>query len=607
MKDALIHTSDEEDYDNGFGVNDEDDDDDSKDEDNPVCWTEICHNILIQGDKNIEEILHPSNINEGHLVAYLHHQNRLYSQIYGSPAIDSKNINEFKALLKQAPAKTLKVLKCYLFGKSCNLSRSNGDELLKLIRFIAPENVRTNLEIPLSWKTINRTINEQTKFYNCHKVTIPFPAFWEMDKWVSNNGTRPEEVVIRVRDLLQLVSEQLVNPIIQMLWKEHVKLNVYKKNNAEGENVTCNIMTSEWAHLSQKEIIEKFNPEGLLLPVCFYLDGVSPGMNGKTSITPVMFTLGYYIGELRRQDISKNVIGFICKMAKSSDESLIKHLKEVKRFSRKKAEENIKYFKKQVYFKFWEIVLDSLKVAASKGMLVKILGHEEPKLLFPRIVFNAGDDPAQHEIASIKYGGKVKHSCIRCMFHSRDGGLYDPTVDTLRSISIKDKVNECAIIYQKQLRKEKTTIVEKALLKDLQDKGYNPINNPFFNAPFGVNNHIYNTPTDLMHLFSCGLIKSILQWTLVIIGEISHHQALDNSSPYANNKGTFDRRLQDFPDVPLVPHLNWCKFNDGLMYISSNKSVLEKSYATGSGGGFRSSEYVVALMQTYFAVSYIHI
>ena len=89
-------------------------------------------------------------------------------------------------------------------------------------------------------------------------------------------------------------------------------------------------------------------------------------------------------------------------MAKSSGESLIKHLKEVKGFSRKKAEENIKYFKKQVYFKFWEIVLDSLKVAASKGMLVKILGHEEPKLLFPRIVFNAVDDPAQHEISSIK-------------------------------------------------------------------------------------------------------------------------------------------------------------------------------------------------------------
>jgi hypothetical protein len=39
------------------------------------------------------------------------------------------------------------------------------------------------------------------------------------------------------------------------------------------------------------------------------------------------------------------------------------------------------------------------------------------------------------------------------------------------------------------------------------------------------------------------------------------------------------------------------------MYITNGKSMLEKSYATGSGGGFRSSEYVVALLQTYFAVS----
>ena len=582
-------------------------DDDSQKVDNPVCWTEICHNILIQADKSIEETLHPSHINEEHLVAYLHHQNTLYSQIYGSHTIDSKDIHEFKTLLKQIPLKFLKILKCYLFGKSCNLSRNNGDDFLKLIRFICPENLSTNLGIPRSWKSVTRAINEQTRFYKCHKVTIPFPTHWEMDKWSSKNTPRPEEVVIRVRDLLELVAEQCVNPNIHLLWKENVKLHVYKKYNSKGENVNCNIMTSEWAHLSQREIIETLDANGLLLPLCFYLDGVSPGMNGKTSITPVMFTLGYYIDELRKQDFSKNVIGFISKLSNISEESLIKHLMEIVGFGRKRAEDNIKYFKKQVYFKFWETVLDPIKVAAKKGMLVKILGHEEPKLLFPRIVFNAGDDPAQHEIASIKCGSNVKHSCIRCMYHSRDGGLYNPEVDTLRDISVKEQVKVCAKIYHKQLTNNHITSVERNLLKDLQDRGYHPINNPFFEAPFGVNNHIYNSPTDIMHLFSCGLIKSILQWTLVIIGEIHHHESVHKASPYANNMGTFDQRLQEFPDVPLVPHLHWCKFTNGLMYISNGKSALDKSYATGSGGGFRSSEYVVALMQTYFAVSYIHI
>ena len=107
-----------------------------------------------------------------------------------------------------------------------------------------------------------------------------------------------------------------------------------------------------------------------------------------------------------------------------------------------------------------------------------------------------------------------------------------------------------------------------------------------------------------MHLFSCGLIKSVLLWTLTIIGEIQCHVAeINKTTPYMNSKGLFDSRLRAFPNVPLVPHLFWTKFNNGLMYITNGKSMLEKSYATGSGGGFRSSEYVVALLQTYFAVS----
>jgi len=30
----------------------------------------------------------------------------------------------------------------------------------------------------------------------------------------------------------------------------------------------------------------------------------------------------------------------------------------------------------------------------------------------------------------------------------------------------------------------------------MEEKGYHPINNPFYNASFGVENGIYNTSTD---------------------------------------------------------------------------------------------------------------
>jgi hypothetical protein len=59
----------------------------------------------------------------------------------------------------------------------------------------------------------------------------------------------------------------------------------------------------------------------------------------------------------------------------------------------------------------------------------------------------------------------------------------------------------------------------------------------------------------------------------------------------------------EFIYVPNFPHIKWCKFKDGLIYIAQSKSILEKSYATGSGGGFRSSEYIPALIQTFFVVS----
>jgi len=111
------------------------------------------------------------------------------------------------------------------------------------------------------------------------------------------------------------------------------------------------------------------------LSFLFYADGVSIGMNGKANVTPVMMTLEWYSKELFKQDISTMVIGYIDKFSDISDQVLIKHLQETKGFSKTKCEENIKYFKKQIFFKFWEVVLDSINAAASRGVLIKILGY----------------------------------------------------------------------------------------------------------------------------------------------------------------------------------------------------------------------------------------
>jgi hypothetical protein len=191
------------------------------------------------------------------------------------------------------------------------------------------------------------------------------------------------------------------------------------------------------------------------------------------------------------------------------------------------------------------------------------------------------------------------------MYNSIEGGQYKRNIHNLRDLAEVQNIVECEEIFLKSLKGGKYSKAESKKLKALEQKGYHPMNNPFFNAPFGVENHIYNTPTDLMHLFLCGLIKSVLLWTLIIIGEISHHID-DNQSTYTNNKGLFDQRLREFPHVPAVPHLYWNTFKGGLMYISQKKSTKDKSNATGSGGGFRSSDYLPALIQTLFAVSILY-
>jgi hypothetical protein len=551
----------------------------------------------------LEDIQHPCHpdVIQKYILVYRHFQTKLYNQIYGINALESLNVEQFKESLTDFEPKRLNILTCYLFAKECNMSRANGDKFLQLIRSFSPSS--HELFLPTSWKSVTRAIGEQTKYYNCHMETIPFPSHWEMDKWDSKNGPCPENVVIRVRDPLELVADQCVNPIIHFLWKEYVHINCYSKTNNNNEKVFCDIMSSEWAHKTLEEI-HKIDPKGLLLPILFYADGVSIGMNGKANVTPVMMTLGWYSEELFKQDISKMVIGFIDKLSDISDQVLIKHLQEVnKGLSRTRCEDNIKFFKRQIFFKFWEVTLNSINAAANRGIFVKILGHEEPQILFPRIVFHAGDDPAQHEVAAIKCGSNVKHNCIQCMYNSKECGPYNPKVDKLRDMSVVEQIKNGEKAYLKYLNGNRYTPEELNSLKDLQEKGYHPIINPFFKAPFGDNNHIYNSPTDIMHLFACGLIKSVLLWTLTIICEIRSHANVDDSKPFANNTGLFDKRLREFPNVPMIPHVEWCKFKDGLTYIAQSKSIVEKSYATGSGGGFRSSEYIPAVIQTFFAVS----
>lgn len=178
----------------GLGIDGDLDDEDENDE-TIIGITETLHNINIQQEREIEEIQHPSHpdLVEKNILAYRHYQNKLYNQVFGVNALEANDIQQFKDLLTDFEPKRLNILKCYLFAKSCNLSRNNGDSLLHLIRTICPSPI---LSIPDSWSTVTRAINDQCKYYSCQKFTIAFPEHWEMDKWNSRNASCLEKVVI---------------------------------------------------------------------------------------------------------------------------------------------------------------------------------------------------------------------------------------------------------------------------------------------------------------------------------------------------------------------------------------------------------------------------
>jgi len=65
-----------------------------------------------------------------------------------------------------------------------------------------------------------------------------------------------------------------------------------------------------------------------------------------------MMTLGWYSKELFKQGYGKMVIGYIDKLANISEEELLKYLMTVKDINLTWSEENVKWFKKKIFYTF---------------------------------------------------------------------------------------------------------------------------------------------------------------------------------------------------------------------------------------------------------------
>ena len=67
-----------------------------------------------------------------------------------------------------------------------------------------------------------------------------------MNLW-SDPAIKPSPVILRYKDHLEMISYQLLDPIIQFGWKDHIKFNYDERKNEHGERVISDMMTTDWA------------------------------------------------------------------------------------------------------------------------------------------------------------------------------------------------------------------------------------------------------------------------------------------------------------------------------------------------------------------------
>ena len=159
-------------------------------------------------------------------ITYTSKQLNLYERIYGIRAFHSSNIEEFVMHCKNVVQSGVDInqMKVMEYCLKHKLSRSAKDDMLQLIRTINP-----NSKLPVSWKTFERKNAESTSDFKYLEIKIPYPEEWQLNKW-----TYPvplEDIIIFVRDPIEIISLQLVDPVLQFMWSDHISYIAFIKRN----------------------------------------------------------------------------------------------------------------------------------------------------------------------------------------------------------------------------------------------------------------------------------------------------------------------------------------------------------------------------------------
>ena len=292
-------------------------------------------------------------------------------------------------------------------------------------------------------------------------------------------------------------------------------------------------------------------------------------------------TMGNYSDALQRKDIGKMSLGFIPDLGPLTSEVLLKHLLENTPMRKTAAKDEIIRFKRYLEMTFWKVIFEPLRQYELSGVRMYILGHDEPRLVFPRLAYCVGDDPALHVFCGVKTGDR---SCLHCEYNPKTDGLFNLERRTLRDADhMKTLYNLVESGMGKKYRGEPLLDVEREAIVKIFKLGLHYESNATFEGvPMGgfsanERNHVYRSPCDLLHTWECGVIKNLVLWTVSIVINIS---TLDPK--YKFSKAILDERVASNKYWVKLPNVTTSYFSNGVCWISKDKTRKEKSNSTGN-------------------------
>jgi hypothetical protein len=163
------------------------------------------------------------------------------------------------------------------FRRQAALSRECGNELLRLIHSLDPLS-----QVPSDWRTImsyQKTKCQHLKDTTLRQV-VPYPDDWRMDLFFESGHPRPVEIELIGRDLLELVAYKLVDPTLQYIHSESLQYEYKAQTMDDGTPCYSNLMSSRYAKYTEEDI-RRHDPQGILVPIIVYADGVALGVRNK--------------------------------------------------------------------------------------------------------------------------------------------------------------------------------------------------------------------------------------------------------------------------------------------------------------------------------------